>query len=280
MKRAAAGRPIKGVGIGLRREFHEALVRTSRHIDWLEIVSENFMGLEGRPRYVLDACLERWPIIPHGVAASVGTKRVDGYDACLAALVERIDPPFFSDHLCYSSVGGHESFDLLPLPYTEEAIDAAATRAHALVRRVGRPMLLENITYYAVMPGSQMSEPEFLRRVLDASGCELLLDLQNLYLNARNHGTDPFEALSLLPLDRVRQIHLAGYSTEGELFLDTHSAAVSEPVWSLYRETIARVGPVPTLIEWDQRIPSLDAVLDEADKARAVLAAVSRSSSP
>lgn len=271
MTRAAGAGSLSGVGIGLRREFHDALLRTTRRVDWLEIVSENFMGLDGRPRYVLDACLERWPVVPHGVAASVGTARVDAYDSCLASLVERIEPTFFSDHLCYASLGGHESFDLLPLPFTHEAIDAAATRARSIAARVGHPMLLENITYYAVMPGSQMSEHEFLRSVLDASGCYLLLDLNNLYLNARNHGQDPLQALAGMPLDRVRQIHLAGYSTEDGVLLDTHASAIAEPVWSLYRETIARIGQVPTLIEWDQRIPSLDAVLDEADKARAIL---------
>ena len=264
---------MKGVGIGLRRELHDAILRTNRRIDWLEIVSENFMGVHGRPRYVLDACLERWPIVPHGVAASVGTERTDGYDGSLASLVERVDPAFFSDHLCYAHMQGHESFDLLPLPFTEEAVHAAATRARLIAQRVGRPMLLENITYYAVMPGSTMSEPEFLRRVLDSSGCDLLLDLNNLYLNAINHGQDPCEALAQMPLDRVRQIHLAGYSVEGDLLLDTHSSAIAEPVWSLYRQTVARAGAVPTLIEWDQRIPSLDAVLDEADQARAILEA-------
>jgi len=262
---------LRGVGIGLRREFHDAILKTSRRVDWLEIISENFMGLDGRPRYVLDACAERWPIVPHGVAASVGTGQNDVYDDALAALIARLAPPFFSDHLCYSSLGGHESFDLLPLPFTEEAVAAAAGRAKYLTRRLGTPMLLENITYYAVMPGSCMTEGDFLEGVLDQSGCGLLLDLTNLYLNARNHGQDPSEALRRIPLERVRQIHLAGHSIDRGLLLDTHSSAIAEPVWALFRETVACIGQVPTLIEWDQRIPSLDAVLDEADKARAFL---------
>ncbi len=263
-------RALGGVGIGLRREHHDAILKTDRRVDWLEIISENFMGLEGRPRYVLDACAERWPLVPHGVAASVGSSRGDRYDECLADLVERLAPPYFSDHLCYSSVGGHESFDLLPLPFTAWAVNAAATRARALAERVGHPLILENITYYAEMPGSDMTEPEFLRAVLEASGCGLLLDLSNLYLNARNHGEDPAAALARLPLERVAQIHLAGYRVDGGVLLDTHSTPVADPVWALYRETIAQVGPVPTLIEWDQRIPSLDAILDEADKARRI----------
>ncbi len=267
----AGFRAVRGVGIGLRREFHDAILKTTRRIDWLEIVAENFMSMEGRPRYVLDACLERWPVVSHGVAASVGTQRVDRYDESLARLVAKLDAQFFSDHLCYSSAFGHESFDLLPLPFTDEAVAAVATRASEMATRVGRPMLLENITYYAEMPGSKMREHEFVRRALDASGCGLLLDLNNLYLNARNHGHDAMKALRQLPLERVQQIHLAGYSTEGDILLDTHSSAIADPVWDLYRETIKRIGQVPTLIEWDQRIPSLDAVIDEADKARALL---------
>jgi uncharacterized protein len=219
----------------------------------------------------LEACLERWPMIPHGVTASVGTGRVDAYDGELADLVARMDAPYFSDHLCYTSIAGHESFDLLPLPFTHEAIDAVAMRARTVKRRVGRPMLLENITYYAEMPGAQMREHEFLQKALEASGCGILLDLNNLYLNARNHREDPSALLARMPLEHVGQIHLAGFIQEGDILLDTHSRAISDSVWRLYRETLQRTGPVPTLIEWDQGIPSLDAVIDEADKARAIM---------
>jgi uncharacterized protein len=265
---------VAGVGIGLRREFHDAILRTERQIDWLEVVSENFMGLHGRPRFVLDACLERWPIIPHGVTASVGTKRLDAYDDALAELMQRTGSPYFSDHLCYTSLAGHESFDLLPLPFTHESIDAVAARASEVRARVGKSMLLENISYYAIMPGSQMQEHAFLVQALEASGCGLLLDLNNLYLNARNHGEDPQALLARIPFGKVGQIHLAGHIREGDILLDTHSRAIADEVWALYRETLKKTGPVPTLIEWDQQIPSLDAVLDEADKARAVMNAV------
>ena len=265
---------LQGVGIGLRREFHDAILTTSRRIDWLEIVSENFLELEGRPRHVLERCLERWPVIPHGVAASLGTGRDDAYDDALAALVEHTRAPFFSDHLCYSNLGGAESFDLLPLPFTDEAVHVAASRARRLAAHVGRPMILENITYYAEMPGSRLTESAFVNGVLRDSGCGLLLDLGNLYLNAMNHGADPDAALARVPLERVTQIHLAGFTAEGDVLLDTHASAIAAPVWDLYRTVIARVGAVPTLIEWDQRIPSLDAVLDEADKARDFMLAV------
>ncbi len=265
--------PLSGVGIGLRRELQDAILETSRRIDWLEIVSENFMQQGGRPREILDACAERFPIVPHGIAASVGTGAREGYASHLAELCAHLAAPFFSDHLCYSSLAGHELFDLLPLPFTELAAERAAANARALSETVGRPLLLENITYYATMPGAEMAEGAFVSRVLEASGAGLLLDVNNVYVNAKNHGEDPLSLLLALPLHRVRQIHLAGFSLDGDVYLDTHSSAVAEPVWALYREALARVGPVPTLIEWDQRIPSLDRVLDEADRARELLSA-------
>jgi uncharacterized protein (UPF0276 family) len=263
---------LEGVGIGLRRAFHEEILATTRRVDWLEIVAENFAGLARRPAYVLERCAERWPIVSHGVALSVGGRdSMDAYVANLRPLLERLQPPFFSDHLCYSTIGGRQTFDLLPLPFHAEAVRHVAQRAREIQERAGYPLLLENITYYAVMPGSEMSEPDFVRTVLEEANVGLLLDVNNLYVNAVNHGTDPIGALDRLPLDRVRQIHLAGFTREGSLLLDTHSRPVADTVWSLYREVLRRAGPVPTLIEWDQSIPSLDAVLDEADRARAIL---------
>jgi hypothetical protein len=265
---------MTGVGIGLRRELHDAVLATDRQIDWLEIISENFMGMEGRPRDVLTRCAARYPMVPHGVAASVGSGARPGYVEGLAELVSRLAPPFFSDHICYSSLGGHELFDLLPLPFSEEAATIAGTRARELAAAVGCPLLLENITFYAVMPGSCMPEHAFIERVLDVSGAHLLLDVNNVYVNARNHGQDPRASLLALPLSRTRQIHLAGHVAEGDVLLDTHSRAVADEVWALYRLALERTGPVPTLIEWDQSIPSLDAVLDEADRARAIMSEV------
>jgi uncharacterized protein len=264
-------RTVSGVGIGLRRDFYDELLATERQVDWLEIVSENFVGMAGRPARVLAACAERWPLVPHGVALSVGGDRPnDRYVAELAPLVAALDPPFFSDHLCYSSIGGHELFDLLPLPWSDAAVEHVAGRARRAAEAVGRPLVLENITTYAVMPGGNMSEPEFITAVLERSGCGLLLDVNNLYLNARNSGQDPRALLAAMPLGNVRQIHLAGFTRDDDVLLDTHSRAVSDDVWSLYREALRRTGPVPTLIEWDQDIPSLDAVLDQADMARAI----------
>jgi uncharacterized protein len=264
---------VRGIGIGLRRDFHDELLQSPRGgaVDWLEIVAENFMGMGGRPARVLAAARERWPIVAHGVALSVGgPDPLDPYLAAVKPLLDSLAVPFFTDHLCYASLGGFQSFDLLPLPFHEAAVEHVAERARQAQNRLERPLLLENITYYAAMPGSDRSEATFLHEVLAEANCGLLLDLTNVYVNALNHGHDPRAQLELLPLSRVGQIHLAGPSRDGDLWLDTHSTKVPAPVWELYRETLARTGPVPTLIEWDQSIPSLDAVLDEAERARQI----------
>ncbi len=263
-----------GVGIGLRREFYARLPTTSRALDWVEIIPENFLTLGGRPQQALDACRERWPVLSHGVALNVGgPEPLDAaYLTGLRALVEHVDAPFFSDHLCYSRLGGGYLYDLLPLPFSEEAVEHVVPRVREAQERVGRPFLLENPSYYARMPGSTLSEADFLRHVLEQADCGLLLDVNNVYVNACNHGYDPRAFLDALPLERVAQIHLAGHERRPDVLIDTHGEPVCDEVWALYRDVLARTGPVSTLIEWDQAIPSLEAVLDEADRARALLA--------
>jgi uncharacterized protein len=263
--------PPQGVGIGLRRELVDALECTTRRVDWLEVIAENFVGLGGRPRDVWRRMADRWPLIPHGVSLSVGGNAPPGFLEALCGFVNELEAPWYSDHLCYAFLGGQATFDLLPLPRTDEAVTVAAERARAARLALGRPLLLENITFYAQMPGATMEEATFLTRILEASGADLLLDVNNLYLNAVNHGLDPVEQLHALPLNRVKQLHLAGHMRDGEVLLDTHSAPIAAPVWELYVETLKAVGAVPTLVEWDQHIPSLDAVLDEADKARTLM---------
>ncbi|QRK05117.1 DUF692 domain-containing protein [Archangium violaceum] len=267
-----------GAGVGLRREFYAQLPETSRALDWVEIIPENFLTLGGRPQRVLDACTERWPVLPHGVALNIGGPEPldEDYLSRLKALVERVDAPFFSDHLCYTRLGGAYLYDLLPLPFSEEAVEHVVSRVREVKERVGRPFLLENPSYYARMPGGTLDEATFLRHVVEQADCGLLLDVNNVYVNALNHGYDPRAFVDALPLERVVQIHLAGHERLPEVILDTHGAAVCDDVWSLYRYVLERTGPVSTLIEWDQDIPSLDAVLDEADRARAVLAEVTR----
>lgn len=261
---------IEGVGIGLRKPHYDAVLASSRRIDWLEIVSENFMSVEGRPSDVLSRCRDRFTIIPHGVALSLGSEVAPRYLEELHALVERLDPPFVSDHICVSSSGGVETFDLLPLPFSKAAAAWVGARAREAAAAVARPLVLENITYYARMPGSDLTELDFLKTVLSASGAALLLDVNNLFVNAHNHRFDAFEWLAQLDVP-VAQLHLAGHRPEGRRLIDTHDGPIAGPVWELYVAALRRLGPVPTLIEWDQSVPALDVVLDEADRARRLM---------
>lgn len=267
-----------GAGIGLRREFQEELPSTARPLDWLEILPENYLGRRGRMKHGLEACAARWRVIPHGVSLDLGgldplnEEYVDG----VAGLCQTLDAPFFSDHLCFSRVDGVYLHDLLPLPFTREAATHVARRIEDAMSRVGRPFLLENPSYYTVMPGAEMTEAEMIRRVAEESGCGLLLDVNNVYVNATNLGYHALEFIDALPLERVRYVHLAGHAVRPEAIIDTHGTAVPDPVWALYEALLERIGPVSTLVEWDMDIPSLDAVLDEADKARALLRKHSR----
>ncbi len=259
---------LAGVGIGLRKELFEPLLATSRRVDWLEVVSENYIGATGRADAMLERFAERWPIIPHGVALSVGSEPPAGYLDGLAALVRRIAPPYISDHACYSSIGPRNYLDLLPLPRHDEAIARVVRNARAAMEITGVPLVLENITTYAEMPGSTMDEAAFLDAIAEQAGVGLLLDVNNLYVNAVNQRCAARDLLDAFPLRHVKQLHLAGHTWDGDLLLDTHAAPIAPAVWELYIEVLERCGPVPTLVEWDQHIPSLDAVLDEADHAR------------
>ncbi len=194
----------------------------------------------------------------------------------LTELLDRVGAPFYTDHLCYSTIAGITSFDLLPLPFSEEAVEHCVNRVRALRDRLGRDVVLENITYYSTMPGAEMEEGAFVRAVIERADCGLLLDLNNVYVNARNHGRDPLEVLWALPVERTRQIHLAGFWPEEGRLIDDHGAPVDDAVWSLYRAAVARLGPVPTLIEWDNRIPPLGRVLEEADRAREIQRSIAR----
>ena len=264
-----------GVGIGLRRPHYDAVRETSRHIDWLEVAPENYLGRGGRPLAVLDECSERWPVVAHGVSLSLGGP--DPLDVeflrGLRGLLDRVGSPYFSEHVCLSSAHGVQFHDLIPLPWNEAAAKHVAARIRQAQDALERPLCVENISYYAVMPGSTMTDGEFVRRVVEEADCGLLLDVNNVYVNARNHGRDPVAMLDELPLERARQLHLAGHDDRGSVLIDDHGSAVIAPVWDLYREVIRRAGPVPTLLEWDVRIPALDVLLDEADRARAILEA-------
>jgi len=268
----------RGIGIGLRRPHHEAILETSRCIDWVAIAPENYLDRGGRSLRVLAACAERWPLQAHGVSLSLGGP--DPLDRELLdktrALLDRIGCGEFTEHACLARAGGAQFHDLIPVPWTDEAVRHMAARVRQAAELLDRPVALENISTYCVMPGSRMTECEFVRAVCEEADAGLLLDVNNVYVNARNHDRDPVRMLDELPLDRTRYIHLAGFADEGWVVIDNHGAAVSEEVWSLYAEAIRRLGPVPTLIEWDLHIPPLDVVLDQADRARAVQEAALR----
>jgi uncharacterized protein len=261
-----------GVGIGLRREHFGAIEACERRVDWLEIIPENYVDQGGLVQRNLARCRERWPVIAHGVSLSLGgpDPLPEPYVTGLRRLLDELQAPFYTDHLCYATIDGVNFYDLLPLPFTEEAVRHTAVRIRELADRLERPVAVENITYYAVMPGGRMSEGEFVSAVVEEAGCGLLLDVNNVYVNAMNHGEDPLAVLEALPLHRTLQIHIAGHVEEGGRLLDTHGRPLADPVWRLYEQALARVGPVPTLLEWDTDIPALDRVLDETDRARAV----------
>jgi uncharacterized protein (UPF0276 family) len=262
---------IQGIGLGLRRSFAAGLLATSRRVDWLEVTPENWIFHGGERRKLLDASAERWPMVSHGVSLSIGGP--DPLDPALLDgvrdLTRRLQAPWWSDHLCYSTVNGTQLHDLLPLPFSDEAVDHTVRRMREAQARVEAPLVLENATFYAHMPGSTMDEASFLRAVLDASGGDLLLDVNNVYVNGLNHGVDPYAFIDRMPLERVRELHLAGHTAQDGVVIDTHIGPIIEPVWALYRYTLRRAGRlIPTLIEWDQDIPPVDEVLDEVDRAR------------
>ncbi len=257
-------------GIGLRREHFDAIFAEQPDVDFLEIISENFMTLGGRPRDVLDRAISHWPVLPHGVGLSIGSPDPldESYLARLAQLLKRLDPPFFSDHLSYASAFGVQYHDLLPLPFTEEAIRHVVARIDEVQHRIGLPLALENPSYYMKLPGAEMSEAEFISEVVRRSGCYLLLDVNNVWVNAQNHAYDPYRFVDALPRERVVQLHIAGHDDSGELIIDTHGAPVATSVLELYAYTLQRVAPTRTLLEWDNNLPPLARVIAELDKVR------------
>jgi uncharacterized protein (UPF0276 family) len=229
-------------------------------VDWVEAISENFMAPGGRPVAVLEKVRRDVPVVLHGVSLSIGS--VDPlssrYLANLKALVERVDPAWVSDHLCWGSHGGRYVHDLLPLPYTDEALGHIVARVGVVQDVLHRQILLENVSSYVVFRDSTMTEWEFLSQVARRADSGILLDVNNIYVSARNHGFDALEYLDGMPGDRIGQIHLAGHSDKGEYLLDTHDHPVSDPVLNLYREVVGRFGRVSTLVEWDENIPELE----------------------
>ncbi len=263
-----------GFGLGLRPVHYPDFLREAQAVDWLEIISENYMIPGGKPLAMLDAILERYPVAMHGVSLSIGS--TDGLDAQylteLKALAKHVQPLWISDHLCWTGVQGRNSHDLLPLPYSEEALRLVVRHVEQVQDTLGQRILLENVSSYLDYRSSEMSEWEFLRLVAEQADCLLLLDVNNIYVSSINHGFDAIEFLNHLPVERVQQIHLAGHSDHGDYIVDTHDHPVVEPVWELYRYTCERFGEVATMIERDDNIPELSELITELNRARAIAA--------
>jgi uncharacterized protein len=266
--------PYLGAGIGLRKEHFKDILAGKAAVNWLEIIPENFMNFGGQAARTLNLCAQKWPVISHGVNLSIGSidPLNEEYVDRLQALLDQTCPPWYSDHLCFTSVGGRYLHDLLPLPLSYEAADHVIARVKKLQKKIKRPFLLENISYYVLDPDAQMSEAEFFKRILEKADAGLLLDVNNVYVNSLNHGTDAKDFIRRLPLERVAQIHLAGHKDNGKIVIDTHEGPIIDPVWELFAFTLDLLErPVSTLIEWDTRIPPLEELLKEAGRAQKIL---------
>lgn len=271
----AAPRVPPRAGIGLRAPHYRDILATLPDIGWLEVHSENYFGDGGQPLHYLERIRQHYPVSLHGVGMSLGS--VDRLDRehlrRLKALIGRFEPGLVSEHLCWSGVGGHCLNDLLPLPYTEEALDVVCDRVSEMQDYLGRQILVENISSYLQFSHSTIAEWDFLAAVAARSGCGILLDVNNIYVSAVNHSFDALRYLRAVPVDAVQEIHLAGFDILDGLLIDTHGKRVVDEVWALYRNALARFGAVPTLIEWDTDIPELAVLLDEAATAEHFLGA-------
>jgi uncharacterized protein (UPF0276 family) len=261
---------LAGFGLGLRTEHYEAILAEPHAIDWLEVITENYLVPGGKPLDYLERIRERFPMVMHGVSLSIGsTDPIDfEYLAAVKALAARIEPHWISDHLCWTGIEGRNVHDLLPLPYTEEALALVVARVGQVQDALGRQLLLENVSSYLTYHASEMSEWEFLREVARRADCAILLDLNNIYVSSINHGFDPLAYLQAIPKDRVRQFHLAGHSDLGGHLIDTHDHPIVQPVWDLYCAAVAHFGEVPTMIERDDNIPELGELVAELQIAR------------
>ncbi len=267
------GVPDLGIGVGFRVPHYGHVVDDHPPMDWFEVISENFMIAGGRvaggsPRYFLDRLRAHYPVVPHGVsmnlAGPLDPEHLDG----LAALVADLDPPWISDHLCWTGTAHTRVHDLLPVPYTPAVRDHVVARIDQVQQRLGRPFALENVSSYLGYRDSVMAEWDFLASVAEAADCALLLDVNNVFVSSVNHGFAPTEFLDHVPVDRVVQLHLAGHSIREGYRIDTHDGPVCDEVWALYAHTIRRLGSVSTLIEWDDQIPEFPRLQAEAAAAR------------
>ncbi|MCJ8274908.1 MAG: DUF692 domain-containing protein [Psychrosphaera sp.] len=261
-----------GFGLGLRTDHFHHVIEHKPKVDWFEVISENYMVGGGKPRHYLETIRQDYPIVMHGVSMSIGSTDPLNMDylKSLRTLAAEIQPAWISDHLCFTTIGGVNSHDLLPMPYTEEALKHVVERIKQVQDFLGRQMLLENASSYLTYQSDEMSEWEFINQICQQADCLMLFDVNNIYVSARNHGFDPMEYLQAVDPNRVQQIHLAGHTDYGDYVIDTHDHAVCDPVWQLYKETIKLMGPVSTMIERDDNIPAFAELEKELDKARAL----------
>jgi uncharacterized protein (UPF0276 family) len=264
--------PYLGFGLGLRPQHYEEILSGNPDIDWFEVISENYMIPGGQPLRILDQIRERYPVVMHGVSLSIAsTAPLDmDYLAALKTLSERVEPKWISDHLCWTGVHGVNLHDLLPVPYTQEALDHVVERVSRVQDILGRRLTLENVSSYVTFGDSEMSEWEFVSEVATRADCWLLFDVNNVYVSAFNHGFSTDDFLHGVPRDRIVQFHVAGHSHEESHIIDTHDHPVCDEVWDFYRETVAHFGPVSTMIERDDNIPPLAEVVAELDIARQI----------
>jgi uncharacterized protein len=269
--------PSPGFGLGLRPDHYPEFLGQPQPVNWLEIISENYMVPGGKPLAMLDAIRADYPVVMHGVSLSIGSDEPLDMDYLgqLKALEQRVEPLWISDHLCWTGINAHNTHDLLPLPYDAPALDCVVGNIARVQDYLGRRILIENPSSYVTFHSSDRSEWEFLAEMAERADCLLLLDVNNIYVSARNHGFDALDYLAGLPAGRIQQIHLAGHSDMGDYVIDTHDADVCDAVWDLYAEAIGMFGSVATMIERDDDIPPLADVIAELDRARALAASVS-----
>ncbi len=264
---------IAGAGLGLRFEHYQEILTNTPAVPWFEVLVENYMGRGGLPHHYLKQICNNYPITFHGVGMSLGSTDPLNTDYLqrLKALIDQYQPVLVSDHLAWVSVNNTYMHDLLPLPYTEESLTHVASRVLQVQELLGRPLVIENPSSYLGYTNGELSEVAFIGELVKKSGCELLLDVNNVYVSAINHGFDAYQYIDAFPLQQVREIHLAGFEERDSYLYDTHGYSVRDSVWSLYQYVIEKTGPIPTLIEWDNDIPPLTTLLDEAGKAQFIL---------
>ncbi len=263
--------PFLGFGLGLRTDHYETILEAHPPVDWFEVLSENYLVAGGKPLYYLDRIRAEYPIVMHGVSLSIGGDKINReYLKKLKELADRVEPEWISDHLCWTGIRGKNLHDLMPLPYTEEAIAHVVSHVNEVQDFLSRRILLENVSSYVTYKQSAMSEWDFLRSIAERADCYILLDVNNIYVSSFNHGFDPEAFLRGVPVERVHQFHLAGHRNCGNYIVDTHDDSVIDPVWDLYAKAVRRFSDVSTMIERDDHIPPLPELLEELDRARRI----------